>query len=271
LADSPAQAGPLRLTGGLKESFDLGCDRAVSYEEMIKKTAEILGLSRKFFRVPVFTPRLSGLWVSLMTGAPLALVSPLVDSLKYPLLAKNHEAYARLGLSPTTFEESLSRSLHTREPRDRLREMRLRNREVVSKNEVRSVQRLSLPQGLRAQEVAEEYLVWVQRLFKYLIRVKAFSSDQISFNFLSLPLLILEIDRERSMVDRFLLRIRGGLLSYAESRSRLEFRELLGGEFLIAAIHDYRPRLPWFIYRWTQAQLHLWVMSRFEDYLKARG
>lgn len=251
------------------QSFDLGCDRAVSYEEMIKKTAEMLGLKRMFFRVPIFTPRLSSLWVALMTGAPFALVSPLVESLKYSLLARNHEAYLKLGLQPRSFEESLRAALRSEGSRDRLKEMRVRNQVVASRNEVRSVQRLSLPAGFRAQNVAEEYLVWVQRLFKYLIKVKPLTTDRICFQFLSLGLLILELDRERSSPDRFLLRIRGGLLAQTEGRGRLEFRELLGGEFVIAAIHDYRPRLPWFIYRWTQARLHLWVMNRFEKHLKS--
>ena len=51
-------------------------------------------------------------------------------------------------------------------------------------------------------------------------------------------------------------------------RGRLEFREVLGGRYVLAAIHDFTPSLPWFIYNQTQARVHLWVMHAFQRYLK---
>jgi hypothetical protein len=63
--------------------------------------------------------------------------------------------------------------------------------------------------------------------------------------------------------------VTGGLLAGAAagSRPRLEFRSVLGGEFVIAAIHDFVPRLPWYIYKYTQALVHLWVMRGFGRHL----
>lgn len=49
---------------------------------------------------------------------------------------------------------------------------------------------------------------------------------------------------------------------------RLEFRNALAGQFTLVAIHDYAPALPWFIYKFTQAPLHLLVMKWFSAYLK---
>jgi hypothetical protein len=48
----------------------------------------------------------------------------------------------------------------------------------------------------------------------------------------------------------------------------LEFREVLDGEYVLAAIHDFVPKLPWYIYVNTQAIVHLWVMNSFNAYLK---
>ena len=36
---------------------------------------------------------------------------------------------------------------------------------------------------------------------------------------------------------------------------------------LIAAIHDYKPKLPWYFYVLTQARVHLWVMKAFGRHL----
>jgi hypothetical protein len=61
--------------------------------------------------------------------------------------------------------------------------------------------------------------------------------------------------------------VRGGLLAQKTVRGRLEFRETLGGKAVIAAIHEFKPRMPWFLYRWTQALFHIWVMRQFGLYL----
>jgi hypothetical protein len=36
---------------------------------------------------------------------------------------------------------------------------------------------------------------------------------------------------------------------------------------MIAAIHEFVPKLPWIIYKFTQAKVHLIVMKRFEKFL----
>ena len=52
-----------------------------------------------------------------------------------------------------------------------------------------------------------------------------------------------------------------------EPRGRLEFREVLSRRCLLAAVHDFRPRLPWRLYRATQAVAHLFVMRLFGRHL----
>jgi hypothetical protein len=42
---------------------------------------------------------------------------------------------------------------------------------------------------------------------------------------------------------------------------------VLNNEYMIAGIHEYVPSLPWYIYKYTQAKLHLIVMKRFEKFL----
>jgi uncharacterized protein YbjT (DUF2867 family) len=251
------------------KAFDLAFDQSFTYRELIEETARVLGLKRRLISLTVGSPRLSALWVRMVTGAPLALVTPLVESLRYPLLLKNDELY-RLSQRPrSSLHAALKTALQMGHQRDRLREMRARHQSVQEKNDVRSIQRLPLPSTMRARDVGLEYLIWLQSFSLFLIRIVATKNQRIEFRFLgfALPLLILELDLERSSDDRSLLRIRGGMLAIPDGRGRLEFREALGGRFVIAAVHDFLPRLPWIIYKYTQAVVHLLVMRAFARHL----
>jgi hypothetical protein len=77
--------------------------------------------------------------------------------------------------------------------------------------------------------------------------------------------------REGGTAHHTILDITGGLLAnVVESpQGRFEFREVFNGKFVIAAIHDFCPRLPWFIYNLSQALVHLMVMRAFERHLKS--
>ena len=99
------------------------------------------------------------------------------------------------------------------------------------------------------------------------------NTNEINFKlFDKIILLTLVFSPERSTPDRQLLYITGGLLAKKDQgRARLEFRETTCGKYFLAAIHEYRPSLPWYIYQYTQALFHLWVMKKFGNYLnKAR-
>jgi hypothetical protein len=85
---------------------------------------------------------------------------------------------------------------------------------------------------------------------------------------IGINLLVLEKSEELSSPDRQLLYIRGGLLASENIKGRLEFRRVLGGKYVMSALHDYSPRVPWTLYKFTQAKFHLWVMLAYGRYLK---
>ena len=62
----------------------------------------------------------------------------------------------------------------------------------------------------------------------------------------------------------------GGLLAKVDEspNGRLEFREVLNGQWVMAAIHDFSPSLPWYLYNITQALAHLMVMKAFGVHLR---
>lgn len=255
--------GPLIETG--KEVFDLAESLPVTYLEMMKKTARVLGKKRVFIRVNVFSPKLSRLWVSTVTGAPRNLVYPLIMSLGHSLLPRERHQLSSFGMD-TEFEVLAASALaQSAGPHAYERGSKQKVRAV------RSVQRLSLGRDISASEVAREYMNFLGKFFSPFIQVRI-KGDVIGFYviFLSRALLILNYSASRSDDERVLFYTRGGLLARREGKGRLEFRVLKGMGIILSAIHDFRPRLPWPIYRLSQALIHVWVMNSFGRHLRAR-
>jgi uncharacterized protein YbjT (DUF2867 family) len=245
-------------------TFDVGGPEVLTYQELILRTARTLGLRRRVYSFNLIPLRISRWWVKLITGASKNLVYPLVLSLKHRMVADPAIAWKEWPLARIPLESAIRDAL--RGPRTRAQALHpMRPRE----HEVRSIQRLYHPKGRNAEWVASEYFRWLPGLFGFLIRVTV-RGNRCTFSFLWEPfrLLVLEKSVERSTPDRQLLYIRGGLLASSKmERGRLEFREALNGRLILAAIHEFIPALPWTIYRFTQALMHLWVMHRFQRHL----
>jgi uncharacterized protein YbjT (DUF2867 family) len=80
---------PAPLSGVL----EIGGPDVVSYARMMAIYAEQAGLARRrLIPVPVLTPRLSSLWVGLVTPVPAQLARPLVDSLVNAVVVTDHRA-----------------------------------------------------------------------------------------------------------------------------------------------------------------------------------
>lgn len=241
--------------------YDIGGPEIVTYQELIALSAQKIGKKRRLIPLNIIPLFLSRWWVSLITRVPKDLVYPLVLSLKHEMLAQPEHRWPYSEDLQTSLSESLEVALQAQEVRF------LGHRPV--ERDVRSIQRLVLPPGRNAQWVAEEYFRWLPRFFSTLIRVGV-EGDCCTF-FLIHPwvkILILQKSQERSSPDRQLLYVVGGFLSAKQDRGRLEFREVLGRKYVMSALHEFRPALPWYIYRWSQAIVHLIVMKAFGEHLK---
>jgi hypothetical protein len=83
-------------------------------------------------------------------------------------------------------------------------------------------------------------------------------------------LLELRFAPDRSDDSRQLFYVSGGILarnSDAGEPGRLEFRTTLNNHYVLSAVHDFVPRLPWYIYKATQALVHQAVMYYFGKHL----
>ncbi|HEX6219554.1 MAG TPA: SDR family oxidoreductase [Acidimicrobiia bacterium] len=93
---------------------EIGGPDRLSYEEMMRVYAEIAGLPRRWIiAVPALTPRLSSLWIGLVTPLPTAVAKPLVDSLRVEVTVSDN-AYAEAGTAGLTpYREAVARALHS--------------------------------------------------------------------------------------------------------------------------------------------------------------
>lgn len=247
------------------KAIEIGSPEVMSYKEMLVKTSMVMGKKRWVFSVPFFSPGLSKLWVGYFGESPSQLVSPLVESLKHTMTVSDDLAFDAVYIDYQGYEEAVKIALETVEepvlPSFKPAEKQ--------KNTVRSIQRLPNTLGKSAYWAANRYKVWLPIFFKSIIIAKEDEDKIISFyiSFIKVPMLQLSWVKDRSNKKRQLFYISGGWLVSRSNYGWLEFREVLEGKYIITAIHEFVPKIPWFFYVNTQARLHLWVMNRYGKYL----
>ncbi|MCW2898592.1 MAG: hypothetical protein JWO67_857 [Streptosporangiaceae bacterium] len=84
--------GCATLPPEVNRAFDIGGRDVLTYVDMMRRYAVVAGLPpRLIVKVPVLTPKLSSLWVGLVTPVPGALARPLVESLRNEVVAREHD------------------------------------------------------------------------------------------------------------------------------------------------------------------------------------
>lgn len=259
-------------------TYDLASHHPRTYREMILDTAAVLGRKPLTIPFPFNSFTLSRGWVSLFSGVSPQLVNPLLESLRHNLIAAPNPVLKKIQEDPVPFETSVRNSI-SREggpvPNPRSSTQDKDNRLIRRARRVRSVQRLPLPRGWNAQDVARHYGEWLTHTFRGAIQVNRDDNDDLLFQcaFPRLTLLRLSLSPLTPTGERQVFYITGGILARkaVDPPGRLEFRPVQGNRFVMAAIHGFVPALPWYIYNLSQARIHLWVMRNFGRYLERQA
>ncbi len=248
-------------------TIDIGGPDVMTYKSMMQKTAEALGKKRTFIDAPYFSLTLSRLWLRLVTQTPKEIVYPLVESLKHPMVvrAENHLEGVSDGTIP--FMEAAEEAIKAESAESKSTAQPLFG---PLKQDVRSVQRIKLPDDWTADEAARYYVKWLSTFLNPWVLTTVDENLNCKIGFLgNRTLLELQYSAERSTEDRALYYITDGFLMdpSVNVRGRMEFRKIPGFAEAIIAIHDYLPAMPWFIYYVTQANMHAFVMWRFQRHM----
>ncbi len=91
--------------------YEIGGPDRVTYRQMMDVYAEAAGLPKRLIvPVPVLSPKLSSLWIGLVTPLPVGVARPLVDSLRNEVTTDSNAAQ-RFGVEPIPLREAIERAL----------------------------------------------------------------------------------------------------------------------------------------------------------------
>ncbi len=96
-------------------SYDIAGNEILTYKEMLLEFAEVRGLRRHIWTVPVMTPKLSSYWLYFITSTSFMLASSLVDSMKVEVIARDQEINRLLNLDPLPYKECVRQAFEKTE------------------------------------------------------------------------------------------------------------------------------------------------------------
>ena len=90
---------------------EIGGAEIMSYGQIMKEYARQRGLKRLMLAVPVLTPRLSSLWLGLVTPVYARIGRKLIDSMRYPSVVNSTTAQHYFNLIPSGVTDAISKAL----------------------------------------------------------------------------------------------------------------------------------------------------------------
>ncbi len=90
---------------------EIGGPDQVSYGELMREYARQRGLRRWMIPVPLLTPRLSSLWLGLVTPLYARVGRKLVDSLRHATVVRDDSAQRLFPITPIGVREAIARAL----------------------------------------------------------------------------------------------------------------------------------------------------------------
>jgi uncharacterized protein YbjT (DUF2867 family) len=111
------------LVGCLKEPktrgqvYDVGGGEVLTYADMLRQCAELMGRSTKILTVPVLTPRLSSYWLNLVTSVPFSLARPLVEGLRSDVICSDFRIRELISVPRVSYKEAVRLALENEQNR----------------------------------------------------------------------------------------------------------------------------------------------------------
>lgn len=88
--------------------LDIGGPDVLTYKQMLLQYAEVRGLKRLIFVLPLMTPRLSSYWLYFVTSTSYKLAVNLVNSMKVEVICRENAIESLTGKQPLTYKEAIA-------------------------------------------------------------------------------------------------------------------------------------------------------------------
>ncbi|MCG3149775.1 MAG: hypothetical protein PCFJNLEI_03240 [Verrucomicrobiae bacterium] len=97
--------------------YEIGGPDVVAYADLMREYARQRGLRRWMIPVPVLTPRLSSLWLGLVTPVYARVGRKLIDSIRHPTVVRDRAALEKFAVRPVGVRAAIAQALR-REDRE---------------------------------------------------------------------------------------------------------------------------------------------------------
>jgi uncharacterized protein YbjT (DUF2867 family) len=101
----------LTLPFGDHRIYEIGGTDVVTYGGLMREYARQRGLRRLLIRVPVLTPRLSSLWVALVTPLYARVGRRLIESIRHPTVVRDRRAQADFSVRPIGLRDAVAETI----------------------------------------------------------------------------------------------------------------------------------------------------------------
>ena len=91
--------------------FEIGGADRVSYGGLMQEYARQRGLKRLVISVPFLTPRLSSLWLGLVTPLYVRVGRKLIDSIRHSTIVEDQTALSEFNIHPCGFREAIAAAI----------------------------------------------------------------------------------------------------------------------------------------------------------------
>jgi uncharacterized protein YbjT (DUF2867 family) len=91
--------------------FEIGGADRVTYGDIMRAYARMRGIRLLMIPVPFLTPKLSSLWLGLVTPVYARIGQKLINSIRYPSLVRDASALGLFGVHPMGVEEAIRRAM----------------------------------------------------------------------------------------------------------------------------------------------------------------
>ena len=102
----------LDVPAGESHIYEIGGPDRVSYGDVMREYARQRGLRRLTIALPVLTPRLSSLWLGLVTPLYARVGRKLIDSIRHTTVVQNDTALRAFAIRPVGVREAVANALN---------------------------------------------------------------------------------------------------------------------------------------------------------------
>ena len=106
------------LPPGASRIFEIGGTDVSTYGDLIREYARQRGLRRRLISVPVLTPYLSSLWLTIVTPASFEVGRHLIEGLKNPTVVRDRSSLDVFPIRPMGIREAIRKAMAEARPPD---------------------------------------------------------------------------------------------------------------------------------------------------------